>query len=225
MMTRTECVRSARPLGPLVGSVFAALAVVVLAACVSAPRAPGLTPLEQALAASARRGNPMAQFSLGTRMFRQARTPRRRAAGVAWIRRSAQANLAVAQDRLGLMYLSGRGVPRDTKRALKWLRRAAERDAPAAQLWLARLYALGRFLPVDNAEACYWYSIAAKPVRSDVTILNIERVRAFARHKARALAASLTPAQRASVERRVASWTPTSSVPYSGVVLLGRFPR
>lgn len=220
-MTWSECAPRAR----LSRVVFGSLAAVALAGCATAPRGPGTRPVDRAIAASARRGNPMAQLRLGAGILRQARNRRQRAAGVAWIRRAAGANLAMAQDRLGAMYLTGRCVPQDTDRALKWLHRAAERDAPAAQLMLGELYAVGSLVPVDKAKAYYWYSIAAKPVRSDVTIFNIDQVRFFARNRALALAASLTPAERASVGRRVAAWAPARSVPYSGVVPLRGYRR
>jgi hypothetical protein len=188
--------------------------MLALAACAST-RLPSYTP---ALAASARQGNPMAQFELGIRLVSAGHTAAERAAGTAWIRRAADANLAIAQDRLGMMYLSGREVPQDTARALRWLHRAAERDAPAAQLTLGGLYAVGSLVPVDKAQAYYWYSIAAKPVRSSVTIFNIAQVRSLARRRAQTLVPSLTAAEHAAIERRVAAWEPIASVPYSGVI-------
>jgi hypothetical protein len=127
----------------------------------------------------------------------------------------------MAQARLGGIYMTGNGVPQDTAEALIWLRRAATRGAPAAQLQLGQLYAEGALVPVDKAKAYYWYSIAAKPVQSDVTIFDIDQVRSFARTRAQALSASLTPAQRASVSQEVAAWVPTHSVPYSGAVPVG----
>ena len=81
-------------------------------------------------------------------------------------------------------------------RALLWLRRAAQRGAPAAQLTLGWLYSVGSLVPVDNRRAYFWYSVAAKPVRSDVTIFDISQVRMLARAKALALAGSLSSAQR-----------------------------
>lgn len=117
--------------------------------------------------------------------------------------------------------MNGNGVPQDTPQALIWLGRAARRGAPAAQLQLAQLYAVGWLVPVDKVKAYYWYSVAAKPVHSDVTIFNIEQVRFFARARAQTLSDSLTPAQQASVSRQVAAWVPTASVPYSGRIPLG----
>jgi hypothetical protein len=198
------------------------VAALILAGCATAPQP---VPTDQAVAVPAQQGNPMAQFVLGIRILGRAHTPQERAPGIAWIRRAAHENLAIAQDRLGWMYLSGHGVPQDTSRALKWLHRAAERGAPAAQLQLAQIYAIGAVLPVDKAKAYYWYSIAAKPVHSDVTIFNIDQVHFLARMRAQALAASLTPAETAAVDQEVAAWAPTSSVPYSGFVPVNRFMR
>ena len=129
----------------------------------------------------------------------------------------------MAQDRLGSMYLNGIEVPQDTAAALQWLQRAAQRGAPAAQLKLGQLYAIGALLPVDKSKAYYWYSVAAKPAHSNVTIFNIRQVRVFARGRAQTLAASLTPAERASVDQQVAAWTAVSSVPYSASVILNEY--
>jgi uncharacterized protein len=194
---------------------FAALA---LAGCATAPPKPNLPPINQGLAASANQGNPMAELTLGMGTLARASTQAERQAGAAWVRRAADANLAMAQDKLARLYLAGYGVPQDTSEALSWFQRAARRGAPAAQLELGQLYAVGALVPVDKAKAYYWYCIAAKPVQSDVTIFNIDQVRRFARKRARALAASLTPAQRDSVSSQVAAWVPISSVPYSSMI-------
>lgn len=202
--------------------VFGALAALVLAGCATAPPKPHLPPVNQGLAASASQGNPMAELNLGLETLARASTPTERQTGVAWVRRAADANLAMAQDKLARMYLAGYVVPQDTSEALSWFQRAAKRGAPAAQLELGQLYSVGALVPVDKAKAYYWYSIAAKPVQSDVTIFNIDQVRRFARKRAQTLGVSLTPAQRASVRSQVAAWVPISSVPYSGVIPMPR---
>lgn len=199
--------------------VCAVLLALGLAGCAT-PQPP---PVEQAIAASAYQGNPVAELDLGVHILVRARTSRDRTIGVTWIRRAADANLAMAQDRLGSMYLNGIEVQQDTATALQWLQRAAERGAPASQLKLGQLYAVGALLPTDKAKAYYWYSVAAKPVHSDVTIFNIDQVRAFARDRAETLAGSLTPAERASVDQQVAAWTTLSSVPYSASVMLNQY--
>lgn len=198
------------------------IAALVLAGCATPQRT---LPAEHAVAAPAQQGNPMAQFVLGVRILARAHAPKERAPGIAWIRRAAHENLAIAQDRLGFMYLCGKDVPQDTSRALKWLNRAAARGAPAAQLQLGQMYAVGAVVPVDKAKGYYWYSIAAKPVRSDVTIFDINQVRFFARMRAQALADSLTPDERAAVDQQVQAWLPIASVPYSGFVPVGRLMR
>jgi TPR repeat protein len=180
-------------------------------------------PINQALAASARQGNPRAELALGGQILARARTPDERQAGIGWIRQAAEADLASAQNRLGWMYLNGNGVPQDTATALHWLQRAAKHGAPSAQLRLGQLYATGDLVPLDKAKAYYWYSVAAKPARSDVTIFNIQQVRHFARRDAQAFAESLTPAERAAADQQVAAWTTTPGVPYSGSVLLASF--
>ena len=201
-------------------AVLEVLLALVLAGCATTPQP---APIEQALAASAHQGNPMAELNLGVRILVRAHTSRDRTQGVMWIRRAADANLAMAQDRLGSMYLNGIEVPQDTATALEWLQRAAKRGAPASQLKLGQLYAVGALLPVDKSKAYYRYSVAAKPAHSDVTIFNIGRVRIYARTRAEALASSLTPGERASVDQQVAAWTTVSSVPYSASVMLDHY--
>jgi Sel1 repeat len=206
-------------------ALWGAIAALVLAGCATAPPKTRPLPFEQALTASARQGNPRAQFSLGLNILARPHTASEQSAAVAWITRAAHANLAMAQDRLGWMYLTGRDEPQDTARALDWLQRAANSGAPAAQLQLAAVYAAGTLVPVDKARAYYWYSIAAKPAASDVTIFNIRQVRSFAQKRAQTLGDSLRPDQRASVGRQVAAWVPTPSVPYSATVSLISFLR
>ena len=200
----------------------ATLAIPFLTGCATAPPEASIEP---ALATAARQGNPMAELSLGEHIVARAQTAEERTAGVEWIRRAAQANLAIAQARLGSMYLRGSAVPQNTPDALKWLHRAAERGAPAAQLDLGELYAVGALVPADKAQAYYWYALAAKPVRSDVTIFNIHQVRWYAYQRAQALAPSLTSAEVAAVRRQVAAWHPMSSVPYSGSIPLTSMRR
>jgi uncharacterized protein len=194
------------------------LAALALAGCTTAPPNPDLSPINDGLTAAANQGNPMAELTVGMRTLTEASTQAQRQAGVVWVRRAADANLAMAQDKLARLYLAGYGVPQDTSAALSWFQRAAKRGAPAAQLELGQLYAVGALVPVDKAKAYYWYSVAAKPVQSDVTIFNIDQVRRYAQKRAHALAASLTLAQRDSVSSQVAAWVPISSVPYSGMI-------
>lgn len=216
----TAAPRRTRRVNPT--AVLGILAALALAGCAMPQRT---LPTDRAVAGPARQGNPMAQYVLGVRILARAHTSKERAPGIAWIRRAAHENLAIAQDRLGWMYLCGQDVPQDTSRAITWLNRAAARGAPAAQLQLGQIYAVGALLPVDKLKAYYWFSIAAKPVRSDVTIFNIDQVRFFARMRAQALAGSLTSDQRAAVDQQVAAWASISSVPYSGYVPVNRFMR
>jgi TPR repeat protein len=174
-------------------------------------------------ASVARREDPRLAFARGIAIIQRHGMGKAGAAGIAWIRRAAHEDLALAQDRLGLMYLYGTGVKHSTPRALEWLRRAAQRGAPAAQLQLGSLYSAGNCAPRNDLRAYYWLSIAAKPQTSSVHICNILDVRRFARGAAQGVARRLTAAQLAAVDRRVVRWTPTASVPYGGVVVLTRW--
>lgn len=173
-------------------------------------------------ASVALQGNPRTEFSRGLSIMRHVPTAQGRAAGFRWIRRAARGNLAVAQDRLGLMYLYGEGVKKNVPHALRWIRRAAECGAAAAQMQLGNFYASGTSVPRSDSKAYYWFRVAAKPVGSSMTIYNIAQVRAIARRRADDIAGRLTSAERAAVDQRVATWMPTPSVPYSGLVSSGR---
>lgn len=169
-------------------------------------------------ASLASRRSPQYEIARGIDIIEQDRTAQGQAAGFIWIQRAARQDLAIAQDRLGLMYLYGDGVPRDIPRALGWIRKAAERGAPAAQLQLGSLYSGGNCVARNYVMAYYWLAIAAKRADSSVHIYNIVQVRDFADKWARSVRPALTPAQRATVDQRVARWAPTPSVRYSGVV-------
>lgn len=194
------------------------LAALALPGCASQPR-PIDTP--RAVLRAASQGNPRSELNTGLDLLARSRTEskhaaRDRAAGVKWIQRAARGNLAIAQTWLGRMYLNGDAVPQNTALALKWLHRGAARGAPAAQMLLGNLYAAGRAVPLDDAQAYYWYSVAAKPVLSDVNITNIDEVRAIARRRVSVVAAALTPVERSAVDRQIAAWQPMPSVPYNG---------
>ncbi len=202
-------------------SIFLAGALVAgLAGCASTAPPAGPQAFSQALAASARQGNPRAELNYGVLLMQAAHSRRQRAAAVRWIQRAASANLASAQDRLGWLYLRGEGVRQSTVLALTWIRRAARRGAPAAQLQLGNLYSAGVLVPLDRVRAYYWYAIAARTTSPNVHIDNLAQVHAFAARKRQRLAAWLSPARRARIALRVANWRALPSVPYSGMVRL-----
>ena len=163
--------------------------------------------------------SPSAQYVRGLRLLRERPAGSGVPAGIRLIRQAAGENLAVAQDRIGLMYLYGLDVPANTARAIRWIHRAAERGAPAAQLQLGNLYRSGRQVPQSWSRAYYWYSIAAKPVRSDVHIENSAQVHAVAGRLRWQVAHRLSASARARIERRVARWQPLPSVPYRGRII------
>ena len=216
MKNRTHDLTVARLRYALLGFVLAAS----LAGC--AVTRPYSRPPEfsQALAASAREGNPRAELNLGVLLLQQAHSRQQRFAAARWVRRAAIGNLALAQDRLGLLYLRGDGVRQNTALALKWITGAARRGAPAAQLQLGHLYAAGVLVPMDRLRAYYWYAVAAPTVSPDIHVDNIAQVHAFARRHCQRLATWISPARRARIARRAALWRAVPSVPYSGVVQL-----
>ncbi len=195
-----------------VGVVLASGLAVSLSGCATQPREP--SPPSKGLLASARSGNPLAEYDVGLDALKRARSEPERLAAVARIRKAAMDGLAVAQDRLGWMYLHGEAVPQDTATALEWIQRSAQRGAPAAQLQLGGLYERGVLVPTDPEKAYYWYSIAARGVPSDVHVTNMAAVQALAAKQADAIARMLLPTQRDAVDGRVAQWKPRPSVPY-----------
>lgn len=203
--------------------VLASGLAVGLSGCATQPREPASP--SKSLLASARSGNPLAEYEVGMSTLAHARSKPERLAAVAWIRKAAMDDLAMAQDRLGWMYLHGQSVPQNTTTALVWMRRAAERGAPAAQLQLGDLYESGASVPTDLEKSYYWFAIAAKGMPSDVHVIDIAAVQAYASKKAAAVARMLPPARRAAVAARVAQWEPRPSVPYVGVVRLGAGAR
>lgn len=105
----------------------------------------------------------------------------------------AEAGDAEAQSALGGLYLIGEGVAADAARAAHWFRLAAEQGDPVARLNLGDLYARGLGVERNLVEAYFWLSLAA------------EQGRRWAERRRREVAPSMTPAQRAEAERRIAA--------------------
>ena len=188
-----------------------------LGGCASITSQPS-PPVPPAIMNAADQGNPLAEYEVGHAMFIQATSASSRAKGLAWIQAAAHQNLAMADDFLGYVHLRGEGVPQNTDVALLWIRRAATYGAPAAQLELGRLYEMGNVISTNDARAYFWFSVAAKPVHSSVTILNIDQVRAYATGQLAHLSPALTPTQRAAIDRQVVAWEPKRGPRYNGTI-------
>ena len=121
----------------------------------------------------AEKGDPAAQYLLGTLYVEGKGVERNDATAVMWFQRAANQGDARAQYNLGASYAEGAGVQKSEVEAAKWFQRAANQGMVFAQLNLALLYAAGNGVPQDNVEAFKWLELAfsglpAGSPRSDV---------------------------------------------------------
>jgi TPR repeat protein len=71
------------------------------------------------------KGDPIAQFQLGTMYADGVGTPKDDAKAVIWFQRAAEQGNADAQYTLGLRYDNGQGVEKDGSQAVDWYKKAA----------------------------------------------------------------------------------------------------
>jgi len=117
-------------------------------------------PLSLRLAAA--KGDPSAEFEVGTRLAAGKGTGQNFKQAVKWYARSASKGFAQSQYRLGTFYERGLGVKKDLARARVWYRRAAEQGNTKAMHNLAVLSAGRTKGAPDYATAATWFSKAAK---------------------------------------------------------------
>ena len=110
---------------------------------------------------AADRGHPTAKFNLGVTYDLGLGVPQNYAEALKWYRLAAEQGHTAALFNLGLMYLNGHGVPQNDAEAMKWFRKAADKGHTAAQYSLGVMYDLGRGVPQNYAEAVKWYRLAA----------------------------------------------------------------
>ncbi len=111
-----------------------------------------------ALRAAAEKGDPRAQFIMGSHYLEK----RDFAQAAGWFEKAARRGLAVAQYRLGTLYERGRGVPRNAKEALKWYEKAARAGNVKAMHNLAVMLTNGQGGRTSYAEAARWFLSAAR---------------------------------------------------------------
>jgi TPR repeat protein len=128
---------------------------------VVAPAPPAVIGLPSSLVAKAERGNPVAQFTLGSCYANGRGAPRDYVKAVRWYYLSARQGYAPAQNRLGVCYYSGLGTPRNYAGAVAWYRRAAQQGYAPAQDNLGLCYYYGLGVPRNANEAVKWYRLAA----------------------------------------------------------------
>ncbi len=111
-----------------------------------------------ALRAAAEKGDPRAQFIMGSHHLEK----RDFTKAAEWFEKAARRGLAVAQYRLGTLYERGRGVPRDVKKALDWYEKAAKAGNVKAMHNLAVMLTNGQGGRTSYAEAARWFLSAAR---------------------------------------------------------------
>lgn len=121
---------------------------------------------------------------------------------------------AEAQTSLGIFYLGKEGYPTlsvgtnegrrreaNNAEASVWFRKAAEQGDPIAQFNLGRLYFAGKGLRQDAAEALFWALLAEQNKKN---VLGVPRCDfPMLREK---IELALSPAERASIKKRVREW-------------------
>ena len=131
-----------------------ALIVLALTACNEVPP-------ERNLLLQAERGNPNAQYCLGSLYEHGQGMPQSHQEAVKWYRKAADQGNPDAQFSLALAYMFGQGTTQSYEEAVKWFRKAADQGNPAAQFNLAIAYAGGTGVPQSDEEATKWLQKAA----------------------------------------------------------------
>lgn len=131
-----------------------ALMLLALTACSEVPP-------EQDLRLQAERGDPNAQYLLGSLYEHGQGMPQSHQEAVKWYRKAAEQGNVDAQFSLALAYMFGQGTPQSYEDAVVWFRKAAEQGNPAAQFNLGVAYAGGTGVPQSSEEARKWFQKAA----------------------------------------------------------------
>jgi TPR repeat protein len=110
--------------------------------------------------ALAEKGDPVAQYDVGTCFEKAKGTKVDMAAAQMWFRKSGEQGNADAAFAVGLGYTLGSGVERDPVLAVTWYKKAAYGGHAFAQQVLANQYTTGNGIEKDLAEAYALYSLA-----------------------------------------------------------------
>ncbi|MET0276871.1 MAG: hypothetical protein ABW198_00940 [Pseudorhodoplanes sp.] len=132
---------------------------------VEAASARDLPPLPDKLPAGLRnaasKGQPAAQYEVGTRLIDGKSVPQNTEDGLRWLDRAAKSGIAPANFRLGGIYEKGLGVRKDLNAARHYYIAAAEKGHAKAMHNLAVLYAEGADGKPDYKVAAEWFRRAA----------------------------------------------------------------
>ena len=110
----------------------------------------------------AERGEPEAQFNLGTLYEKGLGVTKSYDEAFKWYSLAAAQGEAQAEYRLGEMYAHGAGKPQNYGEASLWFTRAAEQGDPDAETALAALYDEGEGTERNYQEAARYYRMAAE---------------------------------------------------------------
>ena len=182
--------------------------------------------------ARANTGDTKAMLGLGIAYADGTGVERNEAEATIWLERAAQAGEAAAQFRLGTRYEKGIGVAPDPKRAAYLYTVAAKRGNAKAMYDLGVAYANGTGIDKDPTQAVVWFTSAAEFGLTDAEFnlgvmyesgIGVETSLAEAYKwyaiagtggdtdagaRAMALAAQLTPAQKAIADQAVSAFKP-----------------
>ncbi len=117
----------------------------------------------------AEKGDPMAQYVLGTLCESGNGVFQTDAEAIKWYQKAAFKGIPRAQLAMGLRYLHGQGIGQSDSEAFLWLRKAADQGLADAQYEVAGLYWAGRGTQKDLVQARKWYYKAAESGYGDAT--------------------------------------------------------
>ena len=111
-----------------------------------------------------------------------------------WTERAAQAGSRQAQHNLGVYYAEGDGAPQDFVKAAQNFNKAARRGLTDSQFNLGAMHEQGLGTAKSPTDAYYWYSLAAKSGDADAV------------RKSKEVASKLSAADKAALDRKIASF-------------------
>ncbi len=123
------------------------------------------------LATLARKGDPKAQYWLGSLDESGTGTERDVATAIRLYKQAADHDVAAAELRLGEIYLDGNLALPDSSLARTYLKRAAYQGEPGAAMLIGRMYGTGAGMTPDPVKAYAWSEVATiegdKPARKE----------------------------------------------------------
>ncbi len=118
--------------------------------------------LPAALRTAAVKGQPAAEYEVGTRLLDGKSVPQNTDEGVRWLERAAKSGVVPASFRLGGLYEKGLGVKKNLSLARRYYIAAAERGHAKSMHNLAVLHAEGIDGKADYKTAAEWFRRAAE---------------------------------------------------------------